>query len=164
MNDYLSKPINPQELLTMVEEYGLKSAKFAEIVGDRGTAGERNIAPDAEGEPPDGAGEPPMDIEASIERAGDREFWLELMSAYFEEADQRMIQLEQAVAEQKAGDIQRSAHSIKGSSAEMLAESVRALAFELETVGSSGELWLAPELFTRLRREYTRLKNFVEIL
>jgi HPt (histidine-containing phosphotransfer) domain-containing protein len=104
----------------------------------------------------------PIDIDASIERAGDPDFWQVLLDAYFDETAERIASLCQSYA---AGDLTtfiREAHTIKGSSAEILAEPMRQVALELESMGKGGDLTRAAESIARLEQEFDRLRRYVE--
>lgn len=106
----------------------------------------------------------PMDIEASIRRAGDKEFWLELVEIYIEETGHSLAQLKEAVAARNAAQIQRIAHGIKGSSAEMLAEPLRQSACNLEIAGRQNELENIENLLGSIKAEYARLILQVELV
>ncbi len=155
MNDYIAKPVEPQELLAVVRKHSPAhftmpaAAPSGEPPASQPPPSEHQLAGDWQ--------PTPMDIEASIARAGDREFWQELVETFVAETSSRLEALEQALAAGQAEAVTREAHTIKGSAAEMLAEPVRQLALELEKLGATGNLSAGPTVLSRLRREYDRL-------
>jgi len=160
MDDYLAKPVKPAELFAALER-NCSSKGGSASVGD--SAEQLVVRPEgglqAVSAPPDAS--TPMDIEASIKRAGDREFWEELLIVYFEENNARLSILEEAIATGDTQAVQLEAHTVKGASAEMLAEEVRAAAYDLEKLGKSGDLTGAPEKLAELRQQYDRLRSYL---
>jgi HPt (histidine-containing phosphotransfer) domain-containing protein len=103
----------------------------------------------------------PLDIPASIARMGEPDFWREIMDAFFEETPQYLQQLRTALADADEELLTRSAHSIKGCSAEILAEPLRRISETVERLSRAGERQSIPELLPRLEAEYERLELFV---
>lgn len=103
----------------------------------------------------------PLDISASIARMGEQDFWREIMDAFFEETPEYLRQLRQALADSDDELLTRSAHSIKGCSAEILAEPLRRLSETVERLSRAGDWAAVPELLPGLEAEYLRLENFV---
>jgi two-component system, sensor histidine kinase and response regulator len=165
MQGYISKPINRSELLELIDKMlrerqlavPLASSSTSEIQAKQPAAtngsargGETTVDIDS-----------PIDIEASIMRAGDREFWQMLIDTYIEETHKRIDALRAVVAKGDADNVRREAHAIKGASAEVLASRVRSVAFELEQAGSSGSLSSAPVLLKVLEEEFARLESYL---
>ncbi|MBN2081158.1 response regulator [bacterium] len=147
MTDYLAKPVEPEKLLRMIEKYCLADEPpelaFGKVAGEP-----------VEAEPEEPAVLiPPVDIQASISRAGDEEFWVELMNAYIEESYGFVESIEQALTDENQELLVRSAHSMKGASAELLLERVREEAYKIEMAGKDLNLNAVPGLLTSLRRE-----------
>ena len=67
----------------------------------------------------------------------------------------------QAITEGDAEVVRREAHSIKGGAANLLANALSAVAFELENIGKSGVLSEGAETLEKLEREFFRLERFV---
>lgn len=154
MDDYVPKPVKPEQLFKAIEQHvSLKS--FPSITSTAATQRPPGSAPDAD------AASAPMNIEASIERNGDRAFWQELMDVYFEETCGRLTSLKSALAKQDVPLIQREAHTIKGSSAEILAERVRNVASQLELLSKDGGLSGGEVLFDQLEREFVNLREYI---
>jgi PAS domain S-box-containing protein len=158
MNDYLGKPVDPAELFAAIE----RQTGASELAG--------TPAPPAEspggGEPPPAveAAAPPLDVKQSLARAGDPEFWHVLLASFAEETPRRM---EAAAAALSAGDlalVQREAHTIKGSAAEIAAQPLGEAALALELAAKGGDAQAAQELYDALTVEWGRLRDSLESL
>ena len=106
-------------------------------------------------------GPPPIDIQASVERAGDVSFWQELLDAYVSETAARLNSLDQALASTEAEAATREAHTVKGGSAEIEAPQMRALALQVEQLCKAGDLTAAAASARLLREEFGRLTAFM---
>jgi HPt (histidine-containing phosphotransfer) domain-containing protein len=82
---------------------------------------------------------------------GDKKLACELMQMYLEQAAQNMTDIEDAIAKKDAKRLQFVAHSLKGSSADLSAESVRSIAYQMERCGASGELSQASTILGQLK-------------
>jgi HPt (histidine-containing phosphotransfer) domain-containing protein len=92
---------------------------------------------------------------------GDKEFACQLMQMYLEQVAQNMTDLEDALAKKDAKRLQFVAHSLKGSSADLSAESVRSIAYQMERCGASGELSNAPELLVQLKESLNNTRGLI---
>ena len=64
----------------------------------------------------------------------DEEFFEELLECYIEDVPKHLEGIQQSLAAQKYEEAERWAHTTKGASANMEAEEMRRLAFDLETI------------------------------
>jgi PAS domain S-box-containing protein len=103
----------------------------------------------------------PIDIERSIERAGDREFWEELITTYVEETTRLIYEMEESLGKNDIPLFQRQAHTIKGSSAEMAIEPMRATSEILDRMGKDRDLSGAGPVYDSLKSEYKRLLDYL---
>jgi PAS domain S-box-containing protein len=146
MDDYVSKPIEASALIAAL---------------DRVTAppdiDERTPVPAADGAGPDTM-QPPYDRAAALERAaGDAELLAQIIEIYLQETP---ALLEQLGAFLDAGDAQqafRSAHTIKGSSANLSAGEVTDAARAVELAARLGDLAAARAAYPRLQSATTLL-------
>ncbi len=90
--------------------------------------------------------------------AGDPEFLQELVDMYLEDAQALLQDLQSALAKASAEDVGRTAHKLKGSSANMGAQRISHLATELEEAGRSASLGNAPQLVMTLENELGSVK------
>jgi HPt (histidine-containing phosphotransfer) domain-containing protein len=77
-----------------------------------------------------------------------------LVDTFFEETDQLIETLRQALARDDPASFQRAAHSIKSSSASLGALQFSSRARELEMIGKQGQLGVAQEQVEDLVAEY----------
>jgi HPt (histidine-containing phosphotransfer) domain-containing protein len=103
----------------------------------------------------------PLDIEASMGRIGDDVFWSELITMYRREVEDRLSTIERAL---KLGDeeaVRHEAHTIKGSSAELVLEGMRGYAMQLEKQAQAGDLGTAATTALAMRQEFERFKRYL---
>jgi len=84
------------------------------------------------------------------------EFLREIVAIYLEDTPQRMIELEQSLASGEIPKFTRAAHSIKGSSANVGAMAVRAIAETLEHHSTKQGLDGVAPLIATLKAEFAR--------
>jgi TMAO reductase system sensor TorS len=141
MDDYVSKPIQPQELQEAIE---------------------RQIAGFAEAESPESPAREQKDrtIFARSELLdrldGDEELLSELLQVFTQEFPVQLEQLRQAVAENDLSLVKRYSHTIKGSSANMGAQALSAAATDVETAGKTGKLDKVRTELAQLEEEFQR--------
>jgi len=151
----LVEPIQRDELVSVLSAYlGLEEPDFFdETLEDWDTVVPVVELPEKEVSP--------VDIDRLEEvTAGDEELLHELIEMFIADTEERFASLETAIASKNGEQLNRTAHSIKGSSANMGAATLQALAFELESMGSENRFEEAPELFSDLKNEYEVVKVF----
>ena len=141
MNDYLSKPIRQAELQEAL-------AKASEVIG----------AP----VPTAGAGQMTtvggIDIEAAVRDLGDRELVLDLTRQVVDGWDAQIAAIEAAFAADRADELARQVHTLKGFLAMFYAEDGRHKAQLLESA-AKGENWPAAQAhWLELRQELALVK------
>jgi PAS domain S-box-containing protein len=145
MNDYVTKPVSPCALVEMLERWLRKDG----------------IAP----APPVPLRDEPRQV-AVWDRAGlidrvlgDEELVEEIVREYLADTPRQLQSLETFL---RAGDlqgIQRQAHSIKGASANMGGDRLRAVAEELEAAAKAGDLDVARRLAAEIPAELRALET-----
>jgi two-component system sensor histidine kinase/response regulator len=149
MDDYLTKPLQSKELLDTVRKW---TATFPQYHMDQEEEESAEIAM---------VEEKIMNLEKAVEEfGGDREFLVKILNGFLSNVKQQFETIEQAIGNNNAEVVRREAHSIKGGAANLTAEGLRSIAFELENIGSSGNLGGASEILSRLVREFDRLHEF----
>ena len=140
MDSYISKPIRASQLFQVIESVL--------------AAGEETKAP------PDS---PPSDesvvnwSEALEGTEGDHELLRDVMASFLEQSPKLMAALRQAVAESAADDLQKAAHTLKGTVRCFGENRVFENADQLDKMGQNGNLQGAEETLTKLQREMARL-------
>ncbi|HWD51845.1 MAG TPA: ATP-binding protein [Acidimicrobiales bacterium] len=130
MDDYLSKPLKVEALAAALQ-------RWAPI----------DIPPD----PPDDGG-PDLDPAtiAGLRDLGGSELLDDLVSLFRDEVDRYLNQFDQALADHDPGALQRASHSFKGSSANLGATRLAAVAAAIEQLGVTGDLMGAQALDAEL--------------
>ena len=106
-----------------------------------------------------------MDTIASLRELqgdDDPEFLKDLIATFFEETDEQLVGLEQAVAQQNAIGFQKIAHALKSSSANVGAVQVSKLCRELEEMGRNGQVEGAAQKLEAIKYEYQRAQTALQ--
>ena len=90
---------------------------------------------------------------------GDEELLSELMGMLLDQIDEGMVHLTEAIERGDAHEVEQTAHSLKGASANLGAERFRQCAFQLEQIGRSGNLSDAAPLLAKLQEEAHLLRQ-----
>jgi two-component system, sensor histidine kinase and response regulator len=147
MDDYLTKPIRTEELMTVLEKVGARKAA-------REVRVERAIpSTDAEA----------VDLAAALERlGGDRSLYDELVGVFKNECPGMAAEMRRAIDDRDVKTLARSAHTLRGSSSNLGAVAVAEAALELEKLARSEKLEGAGEQFKVLENEMQRLFSELE--
>jgi PAS domain S-box-containing protein len=143
MNDYISKPINPDELIAAVHRQMKPGTEHRE----QKTKNQEHA--------PGTASESPaiFDYQEALNRMGNRETLYRLvkdMPAYLSDVVQK---LKIAVNDNDAKNIRLHAHTVKGLSANFSASRLTDAAYQIETAGKEGQTELAASLTETLDQE-----------
>ncbi|MFN8455281.1 MAG: response regulator [Anaerolineae bacterium] len=162
MDDYLAKPIRLEELAKALSQYQ-PANKETKVETSAPLNGNNNFTPRAE------TLLPALDPAAlaqfrAIVGTNTPEMVIELINIYLEDSTERLTKLQQALAENKATELERVAHSFKSSSATFGALGLAALCQELEIMGRTEALAGADEHLQRIQVEFERVKVALEIL
>jgi len=141
MNDYVSKPVEPEKLVEVIERQLAKSSS------EEPKATARKDIPDDEG----------FDGRALPKRFdGDEKLFKRLVKLFLQEVPLQIQELKQALESNDTRLIEKLGHTIKGGSALIDAHSLRDCAFEIEKAGRSRDLNLARRLVNKLEGEYEK--------
>ncbi len=144
MDDYVSKPIEPEELSEVIERHVGRSA----VDAAEATAGER-ISGDEDSIP----GDLPPRFD------GDRALLGRLVKLFSERVPLQIEALEDALEIRDAGAVQELGHTIKGGAALIGAEVLRDCAYGIEKAGKQRDLSLARMFVDELEREYEKFST-----
>jgi HPt (histidine-containing phosphotransfer) domain-containing protein len=148
MDDYVPKPVKAEEL---------------DAVLKRWISGRPAPKPDGEAPESDGGGEPvDAAVLAGLRELGDAELVAELAGMFLEDASARLAALREALENGDTVALERTAHTLKGSSGNMGAARMAAICAELQQAGASGELGGAAELLDSLEEEFGRVRPALE--
>jgi HPt (histidine-containing phosphotransfer) domain-containing protein len=105
---------------------------------------------------------PPIHKEDVLARiGGDEGFLAELMELYRAEFEDKRALLREAVGRKDAETVFRTAHSLKGASANLSLPGLTQACLALESAGRENDLRRAPELLDRIESEYRRLGDYL---
>ena len=149
MDGYLSKPINPKELITTIETYLQKIKENAPMIESAVTSQHSAKAP--------------LNVEQALERFGnDKEFLKEMIQEFLDYIPNQLDAIRAAIEEQNYEALQAEAHSMKGAAANLAAEPVRQAAYEIEMMGREAKLDGVEKVFSQLNNQLERLRLFAE--
>jgi len=177
MDDYVSKPLQPQALITAIDRWAKPRDEEAERAAETrrriSLFGERSaqagtvapISPPGEqragGESAEG---PPMNVEAALKRFdNDRRFLSEMSREFINHLSTRIEVMKTALQAGDVTSLNRHAHSLKGLSANFEASIVSSLAAELEQQTRQGDMTNAAALIDKIDAESQRLIKYVRV-
>ncbi|GGS48163.1 hypothetical protein GCM10010156_03660 [Planobispora rosea] len=181
MNDYLAKPVRAHELdelLGRLRERGPAPEGADLPAGTAEEAGGGQGLPDGSGTPestPEGTPDGALDREASIrhrldEIAGpdagedDWEMVEFLATSFVSKAPASVAELEEAVSRGEPADVEKQAHSLKGSAVNMGANALAELCARLEAQGRAGRLSDTEETLHGIKDELDLVSRTIENL
>ena len=89
----------------------------------------------------------------------DTDLLKEIVDLFIEDCPRLMSRLQNAIACGDANEVERAAHSLKGSVGSFAARPAYNTALKLEQIGKSGELSEAPDVYAALERQIAELKH-----
>jgi CheY-like chemotaxis protein len=149
MDDYLSKPVQPKELIAVIERR-LREAPVAMPEASRARVPKENEI---------------FDKKILLSRLdGDEEIFREIVQAFLEDAPLQMEKLKQALQEGNVVVVERQAHLLKGAAMNMGGKELQTVAWEMEVVAKDGDLSRARSLVEKLDPVFARLKGVLSSL
>ena len=165
MDDYIAKPVRPEDIRQVVERWGPKAGPAPSVVPPQPSAApESNPAqPAALQAPPAAVEEDPVDMERLLEFTdGSADNLRELVTLYLTQTTEQLEKLRAAVDAADAAEVRRLAHSCAGASATCGMRHLVPLLRELERQGRDGKLTDAGNVFAQAGREFKRIRSFLE--
>jgi signal transduction histidine kinase/CheY-like chemotaxis protein len=157
MDDYLSKPINRQELLAVLARQSAnKTAGQPEPPAE--TAPPRAIPANEALDSQKADAEVVNKAELLSRLEGDEQLLLELIEVFQADSDSLLQQVSQAVSSQNAAELERSAHKLKGAVSIFGNEATQA-ALVLETMGRNREIGNAADALVELQKNMAALEK-----
>ena len=154
MDDYISKPVDPQELLDKVQLWTKNSREKDMAATDMPVEKEMTAQETTESAP--------IDYDKALARAmGDREFLEEILQQFIDDLPRQLETLETALSNTDAEALASQAHTLKGAAANLGALDMSATALKLEQMGKDGDLGGAPQVLEVLGKELERLKGYM---
>jgi two-component system, sensor histidine kinase and response regulator len=146
MNDYISKPINPQQLLTVINKQ-LSKLPTRGLNTEKENKSQINKI---------------FDRSSLEKRIGDDpEFVNEVLEIFLEDLQEQFDKLKDSVKNKNIKTLTRTAHSIKGASQNMGAISLSEVASEMEKNARRNEITLVDSALVRMEKEITKFKTTI---
>lgn len=146
MDDYLTKPIQPQSLI--------------EVIG-RWVDNEVLEKPEEARTEPSDATEV-FDKSGFLQRlGGDESLFNKLLSMFLDDAPVQIERMQQHLKNEDLAGVQLRAHSLNGVTVNIGASALQKVVSEIEVAARNRELDRARELVPKLQKEFERLKSFI---
>ncbi|TAK97248.1 MAG: hybrid sensor histidine kinase/response regulator, partial [Verrucomicrobia bacterium] len=159
MDDYLSKPVRPEDVRSVVERWA-HTAAMTDVEGKNSPAATIVEAAHAHVMTNE---IPPVDMERLKDFTdGNEENLRELVTLYLKQTSAQLEELDLAVQANQTADVRRVAHSCAGASATCGMARIVPLLRELEMQGHDGKLNGADDLMKQVHREYELISKKLE--
>jgi PAS domain S-box-containing protein len=157
MDDYISKPVDVARLLSLLEKWPKRGSSSSEdSMSDL-------IPVNKFGPVPDNAGGCPVDLAKAMENlGGERELFDEVLGLFVQTIPQIVKDVESAIRSKDQTRLRLVAHGLKGSAANVCAESVRQLAEQIEGMAKQGDFSEVDGALGVLQDHLKRLQKYVE--
>jgi CheY-like chemotaxis protein len=153
MDDYLAKPIRPEDIRRVVERWGPVIQESRAPTAAAAAADPAPAAPE-----PD----PSVDFERLLEFAeGDMTNLQELVTLYLQQTTQQLNQLRAALAAGNAAEVRRVAHSCAGASATCGMRRITPMLRRMEARAEAGDLSELPRLLAEIEQEFQQIQQQV---
>jgi signal transduction histidine kinase/CheY-like chemotaxis protein/HPt (histidine-containing phosphotransfer) domain-containing protein len=144
MDDYVPKPIQAEDLTAVIEKWILGRARNESAEKPGGVEKQR----------------PVFDKSSLLRRVGDdEEFLAKLVALFLQDIPKQISSLEEALKKNDGLLCERIAHSIKGSSANLGAESIRMVASEMEADLKNGDMMTAAGRLKELKQDFAAFER-----
>ena len=149
MDDYVSKPIKPEELFEVIE-------KFASQLQEKDKKEEKTSPASKDNKP---AAKDIFDLSKALEVVdGDMGLFKEIVDLFLENLPDSIAQIREAVATSDANTLDKTAHSLKGSVGNFGTNRAFEAAYRLELIGKEGKLAKADAALFKLEKELSDLE------
>jgi PAS domain S-box-containing protein len=179
MDDYISKPIEPQEFFDAIEKWTKSQNSEKDLSPQKSelscsehtvrqahrpegstllTLPERSRREQSRGIEPVET----IDLESALQRFdGDEDFFKEMLQEFLSYVPKQLEKLAEAIKRDDAKVVEREAHSLKGAAANLDAKPMADLALQLELLGRTGDLAGAGEIVCNLRTAFEHLEKYI---
>ena len=153
MDDYVSKPIKPEALYSIINKVARKSQSEKEHERTQPPQGSKTFSPKT------------FDLSGTMETVlGDENLFREIAGMFLESCSDYIARIEKAIAGNDAGILEREAHSLKGAVGNFGAREAYEAASRLEKLGKEGEIATAAEGISNIERALNELASEMKIV
>ena len=147
MNDYLAKPVQPDELAKVISRWALK---LPELPGERPSR--KTVKQGAV-----------FDPNALLERlGGDERVYDEVVALFLQDAPRQLHSLQETVSRGDMATARRQAHTLKGASGNVGATDLEKVLLKTERACEQGEAKEAARMLDRVKAEFEKLKQTLD--
>ncbi|MEK7196666.1 MAG: response regulator, partial [Nitrospirota bacterium] len=169
MDDYISKPINPQEMFSVIKKWvkaGAEDTAESEAeIKEEAVIQAANPMPVPEVKETEEGYESPVNIKTAMERFdNDMEFFKKMADEFLSYVPEQIKFLEDAVKSGNADKVNNIGHSIKGAAGMLSADMVSYVALSIENKGRDNDLEDISVLVETLKSEILQLELFAKTL
>ena len=151
MDDYVSKPINPDILFEMLEKWSAKPVKNDE---KRKMNDQNNIELAS-----------PIDVAMALPLfANDMDFYIEMLDEFVNRLPQIHLEMQQTFRNNDLQKLAHLGHNLKGLSSNFQAKNLTELSQKIEENSSKGDLDTIAEILNEISAEIQRVTNFFKTL
>ena len=168
MDDYLTKPVKPEELTRVLGRWlGTDRSQESVVRSQEVGGGSQEVEGGGEREAKERTGEgaalPVFDRAALLDRLmGDEDLVQEVLRMSLDNLPQHIQKLQEALNAGDAPAARMAAHSIKGMAGNLSAETLRALAGEIEDAAEVGDLDTVRARMDEVKMVYEQLRTIID--
>jgi HPt (histidine-containing phosphotransfer) domain-containing protein len=168
MDDYISKPVQVEELVEALSKCRPHRPEIRSILAEKSAAPAQQ-APAPAGLSPETPSREVLDpaalerLRATLGKQADQ-MLPDLIEKFYGDADRLLDQARQALEQEHVDDLRRAAHSLKSTSATFGAMKLSAVAQKLEHLARDGRLDGTAQLIVRAEAEFSRARAALETL
>ena len=134
MDDYVSKPINPETLFGVIKKVARQSQSAKAHKRTQLSQGSKTFSPKT------------FDLSGAMETVlGNKDLFRKIAGMFLDSCSDYIARIQKGIAENDGGILEREAHSLKGAIGNFSAREVYEVAGRLEKLGKEGEMTAAQE-------------------
>lgn len=163
MDDYLSKPVKLEDLAAKLSHWEAVPPRTAQLAAQYTPSRLRPIPAATETPAPAAPATPAVDPARlqtlkSLDPENDGAFYQKLLATFLESARKDMDSLQATLDKKEFAKLRTKAHSLKGSSRNLGADTLGQLSEDLERIADERSADGAPDLLEAMRREFARVE------
>ena len=153
MDEYVSKPIKPETLFSVIDKVARKSRSEKEQKRTQSSKGSKTLSPKT------------FDMSGAMETVlGDKDLFREIAGMFIETCPDYIAGIKEGIAGNDGGVLEREAHSLKGAVGNFGAREAYEVAHRLEKLGKEGEMATAAGELSNLENALNALASEMKIV
>ncbi|MBU0767801.1 MAG: Hpt domain-containing protein, partial [Proteobacteria bacterium] len=153
MDYYVSKPIKPEALYSVIDKIARKSQSEKERKRTQPSQGSKTFSPKT------------FDLSSAMEKVlGKEDLFQEIAGMFLETCSDYIARIKKGITGNDAGILEREAHSLKGAIGNFGAKEAYEMAYRLEKLGKEGKMATAAEELSSLESALNELSSEIKIV